>query len=972
MEMITFLRPDNPYPTHCCKAFGPGNPPVKIRDYSLGANFTFEQTIIEDLDDLRQEFLDRAQGWIRIAGQPRSGLQGSVRRNKENFPEKDSRLIMLDMDKWTIPETWPWDFTSPTSVHATVKMLLKTEGFQFLAETQFLCLLTASQFTTKTLSCHLYFFCSAPVSILILREWCHALQRYRGRTLFDPATQRSVQPDYIGRRECQGFVDPLPEEARISICRTGEPLLDYDLLQEQINRDCQLAGWTVGDEPKRPIGATWEETVKMAGQDDQGINEVAYRAAAQLVSQFGQFSVQENLDHYSKLLFDATWKALKINDPWLHQGRNRTADIETYNLARFKQYISSALSKQFGESTDESQRLVLKAIEDTKNGVSTALFVAPVMEAYTTLKRKHPAIYAVIRTEMKTKLRGIVSVTDYDKAVRGAIGRTEKGDSGFGNLDDISGDNQFVQQVIACFDWLEDEYGQKYAGWNGEASRYRLLPMSNLLSAVLYSKGMELSSGTVSPKFGSTVLLYHTGKEGLAHGGKNSLFRRAQVGLRVYPVGGPYARETTSWIYLGVQPSGMSLCVKVSAEGVEIVEEYDCPVRWRVPEDSASLPIATDEQVDERFGGTEGLKDWVKYMLPRYFNLEDEDRSTVLGILFSLLTGRGASPLIEFCGPPGSGKSTAADLLLELVDPTPGGLHSGDGRGDLTAVKGDQLINVVEKRYLTYFDNVSKLAVDVQDTLCKIATGASKDERVLYVGTYYKIAAKRPIVMTSLSPVVTRPDLASRTETINFNSHRGFAIPPESLLEEWLRDKPYLILGLLHLLADMLAMQDTVVIEDGVDARRKWMNLADYIFYSQEEIDEVRRRRKIEKSKEILESDDFAMAFLGWLQYKEEEEDLDRIEMRALDMFQEYVEWIEEKAGERIVLKLKGGGTVRWKVKNLYDKIIPRSVSGFGWQINKLANVLNDVAGWVVSTGEKRSMKGNIRVIYKKIELEDL
>jgi ABC-type oligopeptide transport system ATPase subunit len=972
MEQLTFLRPDNPYPSHCSKSFSPGNPPVKIRDYSLGKHFTVETVFIEDLEDLLREFRLRPADWIRIAGQPVADLPKPTTRTKDNFPERESTLIMLDMDKWQIPGGWAWDFTSPTSIHSTVKTLLRSEGFGFLADTQFLCLLTASQFSTTQISCHLYYMVSMPVSIVVMREWCSALQKYRGRTLFDPATQRSVQPDYIARRDCQGFEDPLPEFARLSLCSQGPPTIEFATLQEQIQKDCALAGWNVGEEPRKAIGHTWDETVKLAGQEGQGINEVCYRAAAQMVQQYGQRTVQDSLSHYATLLHTETWKALKLNDPWLNLGRDKTADVQTYNEARFKQYLSSALSKSFGSPADDSRQILASAIEATRNGVVKALFDMPVMEAYVALQRRHPALYAEVRSEIKLKLRGIVSIVDFDSTVRKSVLHKEKGDSGFANFDEIGGDNQYIQQVIAAFDWLEDEYGQRYAGWNGEASRYRIIPAGNSLTSVLYAKGMELSSGAVSGKFGPLVLMYHTGKEGLASGGKNSLFQKAQVGMRVYPVGGPYSQDTTTWIHLGPQPSGVSLCAKVSAGNVEIVEEYDSPIRWRTSDDSAPIPVATRKEIEDRIGGIEALKDWTRDALPRYFNVHEEERSTLLGILFALMTGRGASPLIEFCGPPGSGKSTAADLLLDLIDPTPGGLHSGDGRGDLTSVKRDQIINVVSQRYLTFFDNVSRLDVDTQDTLCKIATGASKDERLLYVGTYYKISAKRPVVLTSLSPVVTRPDLASRTESLNFSSHHGFAIPPEALYEEWKRDRPYLFMGLLYLLSDMLSMKDTVKIEDGVDARRKWMVLADYIFYSEDEIQNVREKRKIEKSKSILENDDFSMAFLGYLQHREDEGE-EYLEMRTLDLYQEYCEWIEGKAGERLVLRMKGGGVVRWKVRNIYERVIPKSISGFGWNISKISNVLQDVSGWIVNGGEKKRISGgNVRVMYKKIDIEDL
>lgn len=976
--VLTFLRPNNEYECFTSKTFKAGSPPVKTSDYKLGRHFDVKLVKVKNLREVHQALQKKADGWVRINGQPRSGLGlERVERNTENFPEHSSRLVMLDMDKWAVPADHIWDFRHPDSIHETVKTLLIQEGFDFLVDTDMVILLTSSQFGLSHISCHLYFMLDAPIAIVALREWTTALKQIKQRAVFDPATQRSVQPDYIGRRKCVGFVDPIPEEARLSFCEGLFSEIPLDELEARIKQDISLAGWEPGQGPTlRKIGANWLETLELCGAGE--INEVAYRAAAQLVQEQGRDRVSKNLHKYAATMHATAWEAIKNNDPYSTGERDRKSDLETYTVARFQQYLTSALSKPFGANADALKQTVKDAITAAELGDLAALYEHPVTNAWFQLKGNHPGSYAELRAEFKRKLRSQVSVVEYEKAAK-SVSRTP-GESNTNVADTLEGDAAFIKRVLEEFDFIEDEFGVKYAGWNGGDSRYRLAPLDTELIWSFYAKGMVMSGGIVSPQFGKTAMQYLTGQDLLSKGGVLATFKKAKVGMRVYPEGGANSSGQATWINLGLQPSGQHICARVAPGEVSFVLDKESPVKWQIPATAESILIADAAAVATRFEDTEHLKDWTKRRLFDFFNVTNDDRSTFLGIIFALLSGRGTSPVIEFTGPPSSGKSTAADMLIDLIDPVKGIAGQGSGLSDMGAVKVDNLINVVAGRYLTAFDNVSTLTRPQQDALCQIATGASKDQRVLYMGTFVRIFAKRPVILTALSSVVTRPDLDSRKEEFQFSSRRGFNIRSRGLAEEWSNDKPFLFTGLLHLLSDALYIMETEDLhQDGVDVRRTWFSLADRLFYTPEEMRERQERRRFERSRTMMENSEFCLGLSAWLQSLEEPDGYGQIKGRSLDIYSAFQDWLTAKVGTAVKIRTPLG-SIKWRVRMSYTNngTSPATVQGFVWECSKQANVIADVTGWVISDQSVRGNTGSFRRWFRKpdeqldTELEDL
>ena len=128
-------------------------------------------------------------------------------------------------------------------------------------------------------------------------------------------------------------------------------------------------------------------------------------------------------------------------------------------------------------------------------------------------------------------------------------------------------------------------------------------------------------------------------------------------------------------------------------------------------------------------------------------------------------------PILEIVGPAGASKSTLASAIASVIDPTPkGGLPT-------TRITEEDLMATVQSRYVLHADNESHLSPDQQDLLCRVSTGGDLLHRKLY-GQHDTAAAslQNPMVITAITPVLTRSDARSRTITLALKARRsGFA-----------------------------------------------------------------------------------------------------------------------------------------------------------------------------------------------------
>ncbi len=181
--------------------------------------------------------------------------------------------------------------------------------------------------------------------------------------------------------------------------------------------------------------------------------------------------------------------------------------------------------------------------------------------------------------------------------------------------------------------------------------------------------------------------------------------------------------------------------VEIDATGWRIVESP--PVRFRRPAGMLPLP----EPVR---GGT--LDD-----LRPLINVRDDEAWHLLVTWQTFaLHPAGPFPILSFIGEQGTGKTAAARILRRLIDPNKAELCRPPREEQDMAVGA-------ANRWVVAYDNLSSLKADLSDALCVLSTGGGLTTRKLYTDDEENIFDhKRPVILTGITEVATRPDLLDR------------------------------------------------------------------------------------------------------------------------------------------------------------------------------------------------------------------
>ncbi len=190
-----------------------------------------------------------------------------------------------------------------------------------------------------------------------------------------------------------------------------------------------------------------------------------------------------------------------------------------------------------------------------------------------------------------------------------------------------------------------------------------------------------------------------------------------------------------AWRSVAITPMGWSV-------------ETTAPIRFHRSRGTLALP-------EPRHGGSvEALRAIVPVE-------DDADFQLLVGILIGALSPRGPYPLLNLTGEQGAGKSTAARMLRRLVDP-----HTAELRAE--PKREEDVMIAAAGAHLLAFDNLSHLEPWLSDVLCRLSTGGAITRRRLFTdGEEFSIEAIKPVMLTSVVPIITRGDLLDRAITID-------------------------------------------------------------------------------------------------------------------------------------------------------------------------------------------------------------
>jgi len=144
--------------------------------------------------------------------------------------------------------------------------------------------------------------------------------------------------------------------------------------------------------------------------------------------------------------------------------------------------------------------------------------------------------------------------------------------------------------------------------------------------------------------------------------------------------------------------------------------------------------------------------------LRRFLNVEDEHTWRVIFHWLAMtFQPRGPYPPLGVHGEQGSGKSTGARVLRELVDPNAAPLRSEPR-------EPRDLMIAAEHGWVIALDNLSHLPAWLSDALCRLSTGGGFATRELYSDSDEIIFnSMRPVILTGMVPRPLTRTEASRS-----------------------------------------------------------------------------------------------------------------------------------------------------------------------------------------------------------------
>jgi len=253
-----------------------------------------------------------------------------------------------------------------------------------------------------------------------------------------------------------------------------------------------------------------------------------------------------------------------------------------------------------------------------------------------------------------------------------------------------------------------------------------------------------------------------------------------------------------------LEPEPVHQRVGETADGRVVIDLGDAtgravvvgPQGWRITKGGELLfrrtKLTSPLPVPQRGGTAADLRE--------FLNVSDATWPLALGWIVAALVPDIAHPLLSLGGEQGTGKSTAAQILVQLFDPSPAPLRSRprDERQWVISAAGSWGVVV---------DNVSKIPEWWSDALCKSSTGDGWVDRKLYSDMDLAVLAfRRVVILTSIDPGALRGDLGDRLVMLDLEEITPTARKSEKkLLHRYEAARPSILGAILDLLAGVLA-----------------------------------------------------------------------------------------------------------------------------------------------------------------------
>jgi hypothetical protein len=193
--------------------------------------------------------------------------------------------------------------------------------------------------------------------------------------------------------------------------------------------------------------------------------------------------------------------------------------------------------------------------------------------------------------------------------------------------------------------------------------------------------------------------------------------------------------------------------VEIRASGWTVRQSIG-PAFWR-PKSQRALPMP------ERGGSLAELR--------ALLNVDDDGFALAAAWLVAALRPGRPAPLLIVEGPQGTAKSTTTEILRSIIDPAAAPVRAAPKTED-------NLVVGARCGHVLAYDNLSGIAPELSDALCRLATGGGIAKRVLYTDAEeIVLEALRPVILNGIDVSPERADLLDRSLVLTLRP-----IPPEA------------------------------------------------------------------------------------------------------------------------------------------------------------------------------------------------
>lgn len=451
---------------------------------------------------------------------------------------------------------------------------------------------------------------------------------------------------------------------------------------------------------------------------------------------------------------------------------------QRYKVANITNVAGIDLSAAIDPCTEiavEKQAVIDKAIGVIEEALSASelntekLFSDQFIQAARTIQT-HTRKWEQYRARIKAKNAGSIRMSEIDKAT--ALPAEAVRESEAENKASNSIASELVSHVIRNGELFSDPDGDKtYVSIAIKGADHTLQIGSRAFAQWLsytyfeYTKdgrGYGKSVSEAATKQACTTLAGIATFEGQRH----------RVHIRVAENNGGY------YVFLG---DGHQRVIEVLPTGWQIINHS--PIKFWKPASMKSLPIP-------KRGGDLSL-------LWQFINIPTPSRPLVLAWLLESWRLKTPKPVLSLTGTQGSAKSSTQDKIRQLIDNNSANLRAAPQSVDDVYVSA-------ASNWLLSFENISHLSNDLQDALCTLATGAGSSKRKLYSDDEENVIQfKRPVIINSISAVITAQDLTDRAICIEIPAIDEYQ--EEALIEtRWQAAMPSVIGALLDLFVKTL------------------------------------------------------------------------------------------------------------------------------------------------------------------------